>query len=127
MNLSVQVVCESESCKFCSSSPPESWRARLEISVRTGGMAGGAICGKASLRKLELRSMATILRRCAPQDGHPSRMAATAWVSFMVKLLRAYGGCLGARRRRRTWQAAKSLGELQASFDPGVSEWGNPC
>jgi hypothetical protein len=44
----------------------------------------------------------------------------------MIKLQRAYGGCLGARRRRRTWQAAISLGELQASFDPGISEWGNP-
>ena len=30
-------------------------------------------------------------------------------------------------RRRRTWQAAISLGELQASEDPGVSEWGNPA
>ena len=46
---------------------------------------------------------------------------------IVVKLLRAYGGCLGAGRRRRTWQAAKSLGELQASVDPGVSEWGNPA
>ncbi len=25
--------------------------------------------------------------------------AKTDWVSFMIKLLRAYGGCLGARRR----------------------------
>src|SRR5713226_2268524 len=115
MNLSVQTVCKSESCKFCSSSPPESRRAHLEISVRTGEMAGGAICGKASLRNT---------------SKHPrgnGRMGTTCWVSFMVKLLRAYGGCLGARRRRRTWQAAKSLGELQASFDPGMSEWGNPC
>ena len=46
---------------------------------------------------------------------------------FQVKLLRAYGGCLGAKRRRRTWPAAKSLGELQASDDPGISEWGNPA
>ena len=29
-------------------------------------------------------------------------------------------------RRRRSWQAAKSLGELQTSCDPGVTEWGNP-
>jgi len=29
----------------------------------------------------------------------------------LVKLLRADGGCLGARRRRRTWVAAKSFGE----------------
>ena len=43
-----------------------------------------------------------------------------------VKLLRAYGGCLGASRRRRTWPAAISLGEPLAGFDPGISEWGNP-
>ena len=51
----------------------------------------------------------------------------TDWVSFMIKLLRAYSGCLGARRRRRTWQAAISLGEPQAGFDPRISEWGNPA
>src|SRR5207302_4694219 len=51
----------------------------------------------------------------------------TNWVSFMIKLLRAYGECLGARRRRRTWQAAISLGEPQAGFDPRISEWGNPA
>ena len=28
------------------------------------------------------------------------------------KLLRVYGGCLGAKCRRRTWVTAKSLGEL---------------
>ena len=43
----------------------------------------------------------------------------------MMKLVRAYGECLGANRRRRTRQAAKSLGKLQASDDPGISEWGN--
>lgn len=30
-------------------------------------------------------------------------------------------------RRGRTWQAAKSFGELQASEDPEMSEWGNPA
>ncbi len=44
----------------------------------------------------------------------------------MVKLLRAYGGCLGARRRRRTRLPAISLGEGEVPFDPGMSEWGNP-
>ncbi len=39
---------------------------------------------------------------------------------------RAFGGCLGTRRRRRTWHAAKSLGEPRAGFDPRISEWGNP-
>ncbi len=46
---------------------------------------------------------------------------------FMVKLLRADGGCLGTRRRRRTWKAAISFGELLTGFDPEVSEWGNPA
>ena len=44
-----------------------------------------------------------------------------------VKQESAQDGCLGRSRRRRTWQAAKSLGELQASVDPGMSEWGNPA
>src|SRR2546430_17629084 len=43
----------------------------------------------------------------------------------VVKLLRANGGCLGAGKRRRTWQAAISLGEPQAGIDPRMSEWGN--
>ena len=30
----------------------------------------------------------------------------------VVKLERANGGCLGVRRRRKTWKAAKSFGEL---------------
>jgi hypothetical protein len=42
-----------------------------------------------------------------------------------VKLRRARGGCLGVERRRRTWTAAKSLGELLTSVDPGISESGN--
>jgi len=29
----------------------------------------------------------------------------------VAKLLRADGGCLGVKRRRRTWQAAISFGE----------------
>ena len=41
------------------------------------------------------------------------------------KRIRAYGGCLGSQRRRRTWQAAKSCGEVQATVDPRMSEWGN--
>ena len=49
-----------------------------------------------------------------------------------VKRKRAQGECLGIRSRRRTWQAAKSFGELQMSDDPEISECGNthgqyPC
>jgi hypothetical protein len=32
-------------------------------------------------------------------QGPDSNWMGTLWVSFMVKLLRAYGGCLGANRR----------------------------
>jgi hypothetical protein len=42
------------------------------------------------------------------------------------KLLRAHGGCLGAKCRRRTWDTAKSLGKPCTGVDPGISEWGNP-
>ena len=42
-----------------------------------------------------------------------------------VKIIRAYGGCLGAKSRRRTRSTAKSFGEPQAGFDPEISEWGN--
>ena len=43
-----------------------------------------------------------------------------------VKIVRAYGGCPGIRERRRTQRASKSHGELRASVDPWISEWGNP-
>ena len=41
--------------------------------------------------------------------------------------VRAHGGCLGAGRRGRTWQAARSRGEPHAGCDPRMSEWGNPA
>ena len=44
-----------------------------------------------------------------------------------IKRIRAQGGCQGTDCRRRTWQAAKSLGEPQAGIDPRISEWGNPA
>ena len=44
-----------------------------------------------------------------------------------VKLLRAYGGCLGVKCRRRTWNTAISLEKPCAGYDPGMSEWGNPA
>ena len=44
----------------------------------------------------------------------------------MVKKISAYGGCLGSKRRRKTWQPAKSPGELATSDEPRISEWGNP-
>src|SRR5262245_58800075 len=45
----------------------------------------------------------------------------------LVTLQRAHGGCLGTRRRRRTRKPAISHGELDSSFDPWISEWGNPA
>jgi len=33
-------------------------------------------------------------------------------VFFTIKRLRAHGGCLGAKSRRRTWAAAISPGEV---------------
>ena len=41
------------------------------------------------------------------------------------KYARAYGGCLGLWRLRRTCKAAKSSGDLPKRIDPEISEWGN--
>ena len=38
----------------------------------------------------------------------------------------AQSECLGSKRRRKTWQPAKSPGELATSDNPRISEWGNP-
>ena len=56
--------------------------------------------------------------------GRRSERAGEDQVS-VVKLERVCGGCLGAERRRRTWPAAISSGEVQATFDPEISECGN--
>ena len=46
------------------------------------------------------------------------------WIKSSAK--RAFGGCLGSKRRWKTWYSAISHGELRISFDPWISEWGNP-
>ncbi len=66
------------------------------------------------------------LKLAAPTNPDGFRSARDG-IEEEVKQTSAQGGCLGTDRRRRTRQAAKSLGELQASFDPGISEWGNPA
>jgi hypothetical protein len=44
---------------------------------------------------------------------------------------RRCAGCMvdacGVKGRRRTWLAARSAGELLASVEPAISEWGNPA
>jgi hypothetical protein len=42
------------------------------------------------------------------------------------KLNNADSGCLASHLLRRTYIATKCAGELLRSFDPTVSEWGNP-
>jgi len=44
----------------------------------------------------------------------------------VVKLQTADGESLGTQRRRRTWRPTKHSGELEASIEPEISEWGNP-
>lgn len=43
-----------------------------------------------------------------------------------VKLLRAYGGCLGVKGRRRAWLAAISPGEPQVGIISGDTRMGKP-
>src|SRR2546421_13067676 len=44
----------------------------------------------------------------------------------MTKLQRAHDGCLGDRRRRRTWVAAKSVGEPLTRLGSGDVRMGKP-
>jgi hypothetical protein len=46
-----------------------------------------------------VRTFSEVERRALSNQRESSSKAKTDWVSFMIKLLRAYGGCLGARRR----------------------------
>ena len=46
------------------------------------------------------------------------------WIKSSAK--RAFGECLGSKRRWKTWYSAISHEELRISFDPWISEWGNP-
>lgn len=59
-------------------------------------------------------------------ENHKTEKWMVTSQSDMVKLLRAVGGCLGINRRRRTRIPAKNFGELERSYDPEESEWGNP-
>ena len=47
-------------------------------------------------------------------------------LGYMVKRLSAHGGCLGGRRRWRTWQSAISFGELTNKLWSGDFRMGKP-
>ena len=70
--------------------------------------------------------MLTTITKRALEIKQKKRRCRNAGVRTQVKIQRAYGGCLGTKRRRRTQQAAKSSEETQAVIDPEVSEGGNP-
>src|SRR6266700_2621802 len=48
----------------------------------------------------------------APSRVHLENSIAVTSEFFTIKRLRAHGGCLGAKSRRRTWAAAISPGEV---------------
>ena len=83
-------------------------------------VAGSYPCG--AKRSLTAMQRVSVLAPSAPEDLIPFPEKGTE-----IKQVRAQGGCLGTDWRRRTWQAAISRGELHASFDPWISEWGNPA
>ena len=84
-----------------------------------------------SREQFELRSRARRWRKPGRSYREVDRQSGSgryldACLRDKVKLQRAHGGCLGDKRRRRTWEAAISFGELLTSFDPEISEWDNP-
>ena len=61
---------------------------------------------------------------CLPACTSRGRKSCYFWIKSSAR--RAFGGCLGSKRRWKTWYSAISHGELRISFDPWISEWGNP-
>ena len=54
-------------------------------------------------------------------------MAGRWFLSFLIGNLRAYGGCLDSKKVMKdvAWRRYAS-GRCLATFDPKMSEWGNP-
>src|SRR5207249_10919193 len=100
-------------------------------SQRTGGLGGSSFGGLRGSPRFLARLSNTISREhwivtlarpslgreCNRAGSGPQRMPRDGSLESegginAVKLLRACGGCLGARRRRRAWKTAISPAEL---------------
>ena len=66
------------------------------------------------------------LENCIENEKNKSGRNQVFAIKLLVKRNTADGGYLDTQRRRRTWRPTKSFGELAASGDPKISEWGNP-
>src|SRR3954452_1741451 len=79
-----------------------------------------ASAGSATLNTSDRFGPRTAPHRCtrgSSAAGRPYLENCTVDASiFVAKLIRAHGGCLGTRSRRRTWEAAKSPGELSTEL-----------
>ena len=98
-------------------------------SVSFSGFRKGPEAGKSPQRTLTTahegrreRSLGRPVAKKVKKTGNVTSVSGRK-----IKRRRAQGGCPGTKRRRRTWQAAKSKGEPQAGKDPLISEWGNPA
>ena len=63
-------------------------------------------------RSAYARAFAVVLGRAESLRAHLENSIAVTSEFFTIKRLRAHGGCLGAKSRRRTWAAAISPGEV---------------
>ena len=97
------------------------WTCYSNISARALEKGSGRIYE----RRAE-RPWFAVFKNCISRSNISVRnLGFKVYIIKAVKLLRANGGCLGARSLRRTWQAAKSRGEGQIPIEPRMSEWGN--
>ncbi len=65
------------------------------------------ICGRRAREKILGRRTKIACRETCPPAGtsrEASSLASRGTKVLVVKLVRAFGGCLGTKRRRRTWQ-----------------------
>ncbi len=109
--------------------------------VNTGAVGGQLIDAQLPILQMQILGQNWLLlgnlepdklRELAKTRGLPHAQILWCPGQFLQELVVALqpevanGGYLGTQRRRRTWLPTKSFGELEASNEPKISEWGNP-
>src|SRR5438105_4703600 len=90
---------------------PSGYRTRLEATSTSTSTLLSFERPALLVQFSSLRSFGEECGRGAAR-AHLENSIAAYMVFFLIKRIRAYGGCLGAKRRRRTWAAAKSPEEV---------------
>ena len=94
---------------------PHGWRLYTDYSLSIPKGMGG------KMYAFGLESVEQLLTSLLFPAG---RKSCSFWIKSSAR--RAFGECLGSKRRWRTWYSAISHVEPRIGFDTWITEWGNP-